>query len=204
MNMTRFDDEVLWAMPPYFRKTARNRRSEGFHLVPLVGFAADAAATLWNMSDDWLMPAAFHKRKSGARAKSDHMDVRSLSRVLELMPDVTSATHIFRRAAASYGPPELGWHERDSKLILDHMEGHDGGDVTAQHYNSDPALLKKRAMMQQWIGWLQEAAAVAADPMLLDRDAIAELVYRKRYGIEEWQAALAKSKNGKLPWIEAA
>jgi hypothetical protein len=127
------------------------------------------------MSDDWLMPAAFHKRKSGPRAKSDHMDVRSLSRVLELMPGVTAASHVFRRAAASYGPPELGWDDRDSKLILDHMEGHDSGDVTAQHYNSDPALLKKRAMMKQWIGWLeqQEAAAVAADPTLLDHDAIA-------------------------------
>lgn len=86
------------------------------------------------------------------------------------------------------------------------MEGHDSGDVTPQHYNSDPALLKKRAMMKEWIGWLeqQEAAAVAADPVLLDKDAIAELIYRKWFGNAEWQAAIAKSKNGRLPRIVAA
>lgn len=58
------------------------------------------------------------------------------------------------------------------------------GDVTAQHYNTHPELVKKRAMMRAWIGWLekQEAAAVAADPVLLDREAMAEQIYRIRYG----------------------
>jgi hypothetical protein len=31
-----------------------------------------------------------------------------------------------------------------------------------------------------------------------------ELVYKKRYGAEEWQAALKRAKDGKLPWVEAA
>jgi hypothetical protein len=46
----------------------------------------------------------------------------------------------------------------------------------------DPAILKKRTMMKQWIGWLeeQEAKAIAADPMLLDRKAMAKLVAAKR------------------------
>ena len=50
--------------------------------------------------------------------------------------------------------PDLGWHPNDAAVILDHLEGFDPGDVTAQFYNMDPAILKKRTMMKQWIGWL--------------------------------------------------
>ncbi len=42
----RFDDEVVWAIPPYFRKPAKKKRSRGRHLVPLVGWAAEAERRL--------------------------------------------------------------------------------------------------------------------------------------------------------------
>jgi hypothetical protein len=45
-DFEHFGDEWLWSMPPYFRKTARKKRSSGKHQVPLIGFAAAAAAEL--------------------------------------------------------------------------------------------------------------------------------------------------------------
>ena len=68
--------------------------------------------------------------------------------------------------------------------------------MTAQHYNSDPELPKKRSMMHAWVAWLeqQEAAAVAADPTPIDREAVAEQVYRIRYGDEAWRAALGRKR----------
>ena len=84
-------------------------------------------------------------------------------------------------------------------MILDHLEGYDPGDVTAQHYNTNPELAKKRAMMRAWVSWLeaQEAKAVAADPTLLDREAIGEQVYRIRYGDDAWKRACERKKK---PW----
>ena len=82
------------------------------------------------------------------------------------MPGVGFSAHGFRAALATYGPQDLGWPPADAKVILDHMEGFDAADVTAQHYNTDPAIAKKRAMMKAWVSWLeaQEAKAIAADP----------------------------------------
>jgi hypothetical protein len=86
--------------------------------------------------------------------------------------------------------------QHDAKLILDHLEGFDPGDVTAQHYNTDPQIVKKRATMAAWVGWLerQAEAAIAADATLLDREAIAEQVYRIRYGDEAWKKAVERKK----------
>jgi hypothetical protein len=180
-----FDDEMLWGVPPYFRKPANKKRSQRRHLVPLVGFAAKAAQALRNASADgadaWMMPAV-RLKKTGVAPKTPYMNTRSLNRVFEFMPGVDLSGHDLRYAAATYGPPDLGWHPNDAAVILDHLEGFDPGDVTAQFYNMDPAILKKRTMMKQWIGWLeeQEAKAIAADPMLLDRKAMAKLVAAKR------------------------
>lgn len=172
-------------VPPYFRKPANKKRSQRRHLVPLVGFAAKAAQALRNASADgagaWMMPAV-RLKKTGVAPKTPYMNTRSLNRVFEFMPGVDLSGHDLRYAAATYGPPDLGWHPNDAAVILDHLEGFDPGDVTAQFYNMDPAILKKRTMMKQWIGWLeeQEAKAIAADPMLLDRKAMAKLVAAKR------------------------
>ena len=83
------------------------------------------------------------------------------------------------------------------------LEGFDSDDVTAQHYNTDPRMLKKREMMRAWIGFLDkcEAAAVARDPWLHNPEIIREKIYRKRYKDEAWKRAIERSKkSGKLPW----
>jgi hypothetical protein len=67
----------------------------------------------------------------------------------------------------------------------------------------DPAMVKKRRMMTQWVEWLekQEAAAIEADPMLEDRNAIAKLVAAKRRERNRL-SALRRSKDGRA--VEAA
>lgn len=195
-----FDDEELWAMRPYFRKPAKKKRSRGRHLVPVVGFAAQAARRLDILAGDqpWLMPVARARRK-GQQPKRPHIDPRAINDAMESMPGVAFSTHGFRAALATYGPEDIGWLAADAKLILDHLEGYDPGDVTAQHYNTNPELVKKRAMMRAWVSWLeaQESKAVAADPILLDREAIGEQVYRIRYGDDAWKRACKRKKK---PW----
>jgi hypothetical protein len=205
-NLQCFEDEVCWEIPPYFRKTAKKKRSQSKHLVPVVGFAAKAAHALLSAAADgeaaWLIPA-IRVRKHGVPPKTPYMTPRTLSRVFETMPGVDLSGHELRYALATYGPQDLGWHKDDAPMILDHLEGFDPGDVTAQFYNMDPAILKKRTMMKQWVEWLekQEAAAIAADPMLTDRAAIAKLVAQKR---RERQKRKAMAKDGKLPWADVA
>ena len=132
------------------------------------------------------------------------MTPRSLSRVFEMMPGMDLSGHDLRYALATYGPQDLGWHADDAAIILDHLEGFDPGNVTAQHYNMDPAMVKKRRMMAQWIEWLekQEAVAIEADPMLKDRNAIAKLVAAKRR--ERNRAAVPERSNGGKPAVVAA
>lgn len=195
-----FGDEWLWSMPPYFRKTARKKRSSGKHQVPLIGFAAEAAAELHRLGDGqgWLLPVA-RARRVGGTPKLPHVNPRAISEAIESMPGVDFSAHGFRAALATYGPQDLGWAPADSKIILDHMEGFDPADVTAQHYNTDPEIAKKRAMMRAWTDWLEVRCteAIAADPTLLDREAVGEQVYRIRYGDEAWKAACARKKK---PW----
>ncbi len=104
----------------------------------------------------------------------------------------------------------LGFVRGEAAIILDHLErthlermrGRDSnapaqrnGDVTLDHYDLDPLLRRKREMMWAWIEWLNKQAtlAVQADPTLLDRDALHEAVYRRRYGDEAWDRRAARS-----------
>jgi integrase len=187
-------------MPPFFRKTAHKKRSRGKHQVPLVGLAAAAALRLEQLAggQGWLLPVA-RARRLGATPKLPHVNPRAISEAIESMPGVSFSAHGFRAALATYGSQDLGWEPAAAKLILDHMEGFDAADVTAQHYNTDPAIAKKRTMMVTWTAWLEDrcAEAIGADPALLDREAVGEQVYRIRYGDEAWQAACGRKKK---PW----
>lgn len=196
LDFDSFGDEVLWSMAPFFRKTAHKKRSRSSHVVPLIGFAAQAARDLSAAAEgNWLLPVS-RSRRAGQQPKTPHIVPRTLAGVLESMPGVAFSSHGYRAALATYGPQDLGWAQNDAKLILDHMEGFDPGDVTAQHYNTDPQIVKKRTMMTAWVGWLehQAAAAIAADPILRDREAVSEQVYRIRYGDDAWRKAIERKK----------
>jgi hypothetical protein len=56
-------------------------------------------------------------------------------------------------------------------------------------------IAKKREMMVKWIAWLelQVEAAIAADPSLLDAEAVGEAIFRARYGDERWEKRVART-----------
>lgn len=204
-DFQNFGDETLWKMPPYFRKTANMKRSKNRHLVPLVGWVAEAEKALDRTAFEgpWYFPVG--ATPAGVQPRNDYSDPSYLTHLMGRLPGIEFSPHGFRAAFATHGKRELGWQRHDAKLILDHLEGHDPGDVTAQFYNTDPEILKKREMMRGWIGLLDKwaAEAIKADPDLLDRDKIAEAIYRKRYGDKRWKAMVERcAKTGATPsWL---
>jgi hypothetical protein len=144
-----FDDEVLWSMAPYFRKSAAKKRSRNSHLVPLVGCGAAAARRLDKAagSNPWWLPVRW--TKIDRDPKQPHANPNWITKLFKWMPGVGFSPHGARAALASYGSEHLGWAKDEDKIILDHMEGFDPGDVTAQHYNSAPQIVRKRQMMRQ-------------------------------------------------------
>lgn len=205
-NFRTFENEECWAIPPFFRKTAKKKRSQAHHIIPLVGWAAEAKRVLDRLApkeQDWLLPAG-KSVKSGKKARTPHMNASTLTTWMLEMPGLELSPHPWRAAIATYGPQHLGWASGDAKLLLDHLEGFDGGDVTAQHYNTNPDVVKKRKMLAEWISFLDrcEREAIAADPELADAERIAEAAYLKRNGEAGHKAALkrAAKQDGKLPW----
>lgn len=87
---------------------------------------------------------------------------------------------------------------------MDHLEGHEPNDVTAQFYNSNPAILRKRRMMAEWQSFLDrcEAEAIAAYPALRDPVRLGELVYIHENGekLHAHVLDLARRRGRPLPW----
>jgi hypothetical protein len=181
-NLIDSNDEAVWFVPPFFRKSG-TKRGQRSHLVPVVGFAAHAQERLDRLSDfegskGWLFPA-------GATNKSSrpHAEAGLFNDYLEAMPGVSWSPHDVRYAFATYGERDLGFAKGEGKLILDHMEGVDPKDVTSNFYSSDPGIARKRQMMRLWTDWCDEwtAKAIAEDSALLDADMIGAEIRRKRY-----------------------
>ncbi|MGY3494209.1 hypothetical protein [Bradyrhizobium sp. USDA 4502] len=196
------EGEEAWYMPPYFRKSG-TKRGNRFHLVPCVGFAAEAVRRLDPLSDfegskGWLFPA--HKRSKASRG---HAEAGLFNDYFSIMPGVSMSPHTVRYALATYGERDLGFAKGEAAVILDHLEGVDPKDVTAHFYSSDPAVRRKREMMHAWVAWCENwaARAIAADPLLLDRDYMAEMFYRARYGEERLQRRIEfRKKRGWPLW----
>lgn len=191
-TMPMSSSEHAWLIPPYFRKsgTKRGRRS---HLVPLVGFAAEAVTRLEVLvnaegGDGWLFPVG-----KTARADRPHAASDLLNDYLDVMPGVNWTPHAIRYALATYGERDLGFAKSEAKLILDHSEGTQPDDVTGAFYSSDPAVARKRAMMRMWTDWCDgwAAKALAADPSLLDRDFMMAIMFAARYGEEQLEKRIA-------------
>src|ERR1017187_6916013 len=119
------------------------------------------------------------------------------------MPGVNWSPHDIRYALASYGERDLGFKKSEAKVIFDHLEGIEPDDVTGRFYSSDPAIVRKREMMKLWCQWLDEwcAKAIAADPILSDRKALVEAIYRERYSEEQLQKRIAyRSRRDRPLW----
>lgn len=200
--------EQAWFIPPYFRKSG-SKRGNRSHLVPLVEWGADAVRRLDLLSDGdnpgWLFPA--HRRRSAAQSDEPggHADVGLFNDYLSAMPGVGFSPHDVRYAFSTYGERDLGFRKSEAKLILDHMEGTEPDDVTGKFYSSDPAIGRKREMMTLWAKWLDEwcAKAIAADPMLSNREVLVEAIYRKRYSEEQLARRIAyRSRRDRPLWSD--
>jgi integrase len=189
-----------WYQPPAFRKTADKIQSTAAHQIPLVGWASEIVHRVQNnlgeeqYKEGWLFPVNY---RAGKHTKAEHMNVGVLNHNLDAMPGVYGnlAPHRLRVAFGSYGKKYGGFADGEAKLILDHSEGV-GDDVTRGHYDLDPRMERKIEMMEWWTNWLDElcAEAIAADPMLLDPEAMKVAIYIERYGQPKWDARVAKAR----------
>jgi len=60
---------------------------------------------------------------------------------------------------------------------------------------SKPEVKSRIGLLDKWA-----AEAIKADPVLLDRDKVAEQIYRKRYGDKRWKAMVERcAKTGATP-----
>jgi hypothetical protein len=185
--------DIVWAIPPYMRKLSNKRRSHLNHDVVLVGWVAETVHQLDCSADlGYYFPV---RPTGGGRPKNPHADPGFINHALQYMPGVDMSCHSWRRGFASHGQRVLGFSLADIKLILDHSEGAPSGDVTAGNYALDPMIAKKREIMVKWLGWLelQVEAAIAADPSLLDAEAVGEAIFRARYGDERWEKRVART-----------
>lgn len=200
-------DEEAWYVPPYYRKSG-SKRGNRSHLVPLVGWGAEAVRKLDRLSDSengpgWLFPARRTRGMISEGVPAGHADVGLLNNYLSVLPGVDFSPHFVRYAFSTYGERDLGFHKSEAKVILDHMEGTEPDDVTGKFYSSDPSIRRKREMMMLWADWLDEwcAKAVAADPMLSDHEMLVEAIYRERYTEEQLAKRIAyRSRRDRPLW----
>jgi hypothetical protein len=144
-------------------------------------------------SKGWLFPRA--------KDPTHCADINLLNHTLDDMPGVKLATHQARYALGSCGERALGFGKSEAKLILDHLEGVDATDVTGTFYATDPAIRRKREMLTLWVAWLEKwaAAAIDADPLLLDRAYLFEEIYKKRNGEDKLEKRIAYRAARGLP-----
>jgi integrase len=187
--------DIVWAIPPYMRKRSNKRRAHMNHEVVLIGWVARTARRL----DILAYEQGYHfpaKSLGGRRTKNPYADSGFINHALQYMPGVDMSCHSWRRGFASHGQRELGFSLNDIKLVLDHSEGAPAGDVTAGHYALDPMIARKRVIMEKWLAWLelQVKAAIAADPSLLDREAVGKAIFCARYGDERWKKRVQRTR----------
>ncbi|QDM22748.1 integrase family protein [Tardiphaga sp. vice154] len=170
-------DEQAWFVPPFFRKT-RTKRGSRSHLVPVLGFGAEAVRAQERTinGSTWL----FHNGRKG----DQHRNVNMLNKLLESLPGVDWSPHAPRYALSDFVSTLQGFEKSDAKIILDHSEGTEPSDVTATYYTSNPQIAKKREIMSAWMEHLLnlEREAVRANPLLRDAAWIRREVFMARNG----------------------
>jgi integrase len=174
--------DIVWSIPPFMRKRSNRRRAHLPHHIVLVRPTVVAVRAL----DELAGAQAYYfpvRAAKGKKTKNPHADPSFINHALQFMPAVEMSCHAWRRGFASHGRRELKLDLTQIKLILDHSEGAPAGDVTSSHYELDPLLAMKREIMVAWTRWLEERVkeAIAADPTLLDAEAMQSAIYAARY-----------------------
>ncbi|MDA9411894.1 integrase arm-type DNA-binding domain-containing protein [Bradyrhizobium sp. CCBAU 45384] len=183
------DGEVLWSIPPYFRKSG-TARGERCHAVPCVGFAATAAKRLEQLANaddtNWLFPAG-----TSSRTDVGHAESGLFNDWLAAIPGVTWSPHDVRYAFATYGERDLGFKPGEAGVILDHLEGTEPDNVTSQFYSSDPQMRRKREMSYAWTAWCVRwtKEAIKRDKSLRDAEPMYRAIRNERYKFKKKKAA---------------
>jgi integrase len=189
--------DIVWSIPPFMRKRSNRRRAHLPHNIVLVHPTVLAVRRLDELagSQAYYFPV---RAGEGKKTKNPHADPSFINHALRFLPGAEMSCHAWRRGFASHGQRELGLDLVEIKMILDHSEGAPPGDVTAGNYALDPLLDRKREIMLAWSTWLEKRAreAIAADPGLLNVEALKNAIYRARYGEERFLRR--KPRIGKL------
>lgn len=173
------DTEALWFITAAQRKTAERRGDRSDHVVPLAAPAYAAVKRALDWCDDQpseriqRSPRVFPQfRPRRVGTKVDHLSVDSISHNVSYMPGVHATPHDIRRAFGTHGETLLGFSFSDTKSILDHLEGHQSGDVTRTSYALHNGTHFKWPIMRAWANWIEEQVkdAIETDPRLLDRE----------------------------------
>ncbi|WP_194480730.1 integrase family protein [Bradyrhizobium sp. CCBAU 53338] len=177
--------DILWSIPPFMRKRSNRRRAHLPHKIVLVHPTVLAVRRLDTLAGDqaYYFPVRAGQDK---KTKNPHADPSFINHALQFLPGAEMSCHAWRRGFASHGQRELGLDLVEIKMVLDHSEGAPPCDVTAGNYALDPLLGRKREILLAWSEWLETRVkeAIAADPGLLDVEALKDAIYLARYGKE--------------------
>ncbi len=125
------------------------------HLVPLVGWGAEAVRKLDRLSDSvdgpgWLFPGRRTLSMISEGIQAGHADVGLLNDYLGVPPGANFSPHCVRYAFSTYGERDLGFHKSEAKVILDHIEG----------MEPDCVIYQARTILRRW-PWLHTWGSLA-------------------------------------------
>jgi integrase len=166
----------LWKLPPMHRKSASSRRRRGVavgqHVIPLPpsAWAVVEQAMALAVDSDFLFPATRDRRK-GKPALTMHADL--LTHMFGGIADYAGSAHDIRRAFGTTYARHAKLTVYDVKMILDHSEGVEPGDVTIEHYMFVTGEHVKWPIMRGWCDWVDDQAS-DVDGLKLPRQDAAE------------------------------
>lgn len=171
----------VWSMGPAHRKTAAKRGDKHRHALPLPPALWDLVqlqmARATEAGSEFLFPQVRAARLGGAA--DGHMSDAAINhRLLDM--GIAASPHDLRRGLSTVCQATLRIPRDTVKMILDHNEGIRSDDVLERHYTDDDRLDIKRPLMERWLAWTDERAAIAATALPSAIELGAELARRRR------------------------
>ena len=186
----------IWSMSPRHRKTAAKRGDETRHVLPLPPSMWARLAPQLQRCREVRSPFLFPQMRPGKHSPEadGHMSDSGLNhRLLDM--GLKASPHDLRRGLTSHGRKILKMTREEIKYIMDHNEGIPSDDVLETHYSDDDRLDLKLPVMERWVAWCDEQAAVAAAGLPPLDQLAREIATRRRVREAEGKAKTAAKKN---------
>jgi integrase len=163
-DFLRVGDIWVWQIPPLHRKTAsiRARKKKkhsdgtkvGTHIIPLMGDAEAVFLRARELAGDspHLFPAVRARR---AGMPVSHIDPSTITHAFSKIPGNTFSPHDMRRAYGTSYAQVAGMTTEACKPVLDHGEGLQYGDVTAEHYSFLSNTNAKIPQLKGYVNWIE-------------------------------------------------